>query len=145
MGFQDQEPRPLHHLLTSAECFRADRLPLLQCEHVVAGMKTGIPWQVKGVRPEARDTAREAARRSGLSVGEWLNNVIIDQASQDDEPDRYDDDERGFAGRDDHLTVVNGRLESLSRQLDGIARASTSGRSSRSDARWTCASGRGSL
>jgi localization factor PodJL len=43
-------------------------------------MKTGYPWRVKGIRPQARETAREAARRHGLSVGEWLNAVIIDSA-----------------------------------------------------------------
>ncbi len=43
-------------------------------------MKTGVPWHVKGVRRHARETAREAARRSGMSVGEWLDSVIIDSA-----------------------------------------------------------------
>ena len=43
-------------------------------------MKSGIPWHVKGVRQHARETAREAARRSGMSVGEWLDTVIIDSA-----------------------------------------------------------------
>jgi localization factor PodJL len=43
-------------------------------------MKSGVPWQVQ-VRPEARETAREAARRSGMSVEEWLDTVIIDSAS----------------------------------------------------------------
>jgi localization factor PodJL len=43
-------------------------------------MKSGVPWQVQGVRPQARETAREAARRSGMSVGEWLDNLILDRA-----------------------------------------------------------------
>src|SRR5262245_35881788 len=42
-------------------------------------MKSGVPWQVQGVRPQARETAREAARRSGMSVGEWLDNLILDR------------------------------------------------------------------
>jgi localization factor PodJL len=46
-------------------------------------MKSGVPWQVTGVRRQARDTAREAARRSGLSVGEWLDNAILDSALHD--------------------------------------------------------------
>jgi localization factor PodJL len=40
-----------------------------------------VPWHVKGVRPEVREAAREAARRSGLSVGAWLNSLIIDAAA----------------------------------------------------------------
>ncbi len=43
-------------------------------------MKSGVPWQIDGVRRQARDTAQEAARRSGMSVGEWLDTVILDSA-----------------------------------------------------------------
>ena len=39
-------------------------------------MKSGGPWNLRGLRPETRAAAREAARESGMSVGEWLNNVI---------------------------------------------------------------------
>jgi localization factor PodJL len=46
-------------------------------------MKSDVPWQVTGVRREARDTAQEAARRSGMSVGEWLDNAILDSALHD--------------------------------------------------------------
>ena len=34
------------------------------------------PWSVKGVDPEARDAAKIAARRSGLTVGAWLTQTI---------------------------------------------------------------------
>jgi localization factor PodJL len=60
-------------------------------------MKSGVPWQVKGVRRQARETAREAARRSGMSVGEWLDSVILDRALDEGieprslAPNRYDD------------------------------------------------------
>lgn len=40
-----------------------------------------VPWHVKGIDPEARQVARHAARRSGLSVGRWLNSLIIDAAA----------------------------------------------------------------
>jgi len=39
-------------------------------------MKSGGPWNLRGLHPEAREAARAAARRSGMSVGEWLNSVI---------------------------------------------------------------------
>ena len=45
-------------------------------------MKFDVPWSLKGVRPEALQTAEEAARRSGMSVGDWLNSVIVQQAGQ---------------------------------------------------------------
>jgi localization factor PodJL len=49
-------------------------------------MKPGGPWNLRGLRPEARAAAREAARRSGMSVGEWLNDVIapVDEDGEDE-------------------------------------------------------------
>jgi len=46
-------------------------------------MKSSGPWNLRGLRPEAREAARAAARRSGMSVGEWLNSVI-EPADDDD-------------------------------------------------------------
>src|SRR5687767_6165553 len=37
----------------------------------------------KGLGPELQQTAREAARRSGLSVAEWLESVIVDSAADE--------------------------------------------------------------
>lgn len=42
-------------------------------------MKPGIPWSVKGIGSEAREAAKDAARRSGMTLGEWLNSVILEQ------------------------------------------------------------------
>ena len=53
-------------------------------------MKFGVPRHMKGVRPEAWEAAREAARRSGMSVGEWLDNAINDSTRDDGfEPPRH--------------------------------------------------------
>jgi localization factor PodJL len=59
-------------------------------------MKSGGPWNLRGLRPEAREAVRTAARRSGVSVGEWLNDVIEpDEEEDDDEPTLFSDyDER---------------------------------------------------
>jgi localization factor PodJL len=78
------------------------------------------PWHVKGIDPEARYTAREAARRSGVSVGQWLNSVILEQAADNgiafdpDEPDaqRYHGDD---------LAAINDRLDDLRRQFALLA------------------------
>jgi localization factor PodJL len=48
-------------------------------------MKSGGPWNLRGLRPEARAAARDAARRSGMSVGEWLNTVIAPNEADDDD------------------------------------------------------------
>jgi len=39
-------------------------------------MKSGGPWNLRGLLPEVREAARAAARQSGQSIGEWLNSVI---------------------------------------------------------------------
>ena len=39
-------------------------------------MKSNAPWSVKGIERDARETAKEAARREGMTVGEWLNQMI---------------------------------------------------------------------
>src|SRR5579862_2998962 len=40
-------------------------------------MQPDLPWNVAGIPPEAREAARAAARREGLSVGEWLTRRIV--------------------------------------------------------------------
>ncbi|QPC43535.1 SEL1-like repeat protein [Kaustia mangrovi] len=43
-------------------------------------MKPGVPWSIKGIEPEAREAAKAQARRAGLTLGEWLNAVILGDA-----------------------------------------------------------------
>ena len=40
------------------------------------------PWSVKGVEPEAREAAKIAARRAGLTIGNWLNQIIRTAAAE---------------------------------------------------------------
>ena len=46
-------------------------------------MTSGAPWSVKGIDPKAREVAKDLARRSGMTLGEWLNRVIL----EDDPPE----------------------------------------------------------
>ena len=43
-------------------------------------MDSDVHLTLKSVGPEAIEVAREAARRCGLSLGQWLNAVIMDSA-----------------------------------------------------------------
>jgi localization factor PodJL len=45
-------------------------------------MKPGIPWSVKGIDTEAREAAKHAAHRSGLTLGQWLNTAIREQTDE---------------------------------------------------------------
>jgi hypothetical protein len=45
-------------------------------------MKSDLAWHLGGVRRQTREVAREAARRCGMSIDEWLDRVILDSARQ---------------------------------------------------------------
>ena len=97
-------------------------------------MKLGIPWTAKGIRPEARATAKEAARRSGMSLDDWLNSVILQQAAQagmqspkgqdhgqddgqDPRQDQYDPESYSH-----ELGAVHQRLDNLSQRIENFSR-----------------------
>src|SRR5512135_3516769 len=84
-------------------------------------MKFGVPWSVKGIRPEARETAREAARRSGLSLGEWLNSVILQQAAEEgvQAPLAHDDDD----DYGEEIATVHQRLDDITRRIEQFTRS----------------------
>src|SRR5271167_5089540 len=54
-------------------------------------MTSGAPWSVKGIDPKAREIAKDLARRSGMTLGEWLNQVILEDGplAEDDGPVRF--------------------------------------------------------
>ena len=79
-------------------------------------MKFAVPWSVKGIRPEARETAKEAARRSGMPLGEWLNSVILQQAEEDGaHGSSYRDDDDSYG---DELAGVHQRLDDITRRIE---------------------------
>ncbi|MEM6746188.1 MAG: hypothetical protein AAF608_02080 [Pseudomonadota bacterium] len=42
-------------------------------------MKSNVPWSVKGIDPDARSVAKELARRNGMTLGEWMTQMIKEQ------------------------------------------------------------------
>ena len=75
-------------------------------------MSKAVPWSVNGVGFDAREAAREAARRQGKSLGEWLHGVIADHASGS-----------GVEGRD---IVERDRIEAVTARLERMGVAATS-------------------
>jgi len=70
----------------------------------VAAMKSNAPWSVKGIERDARETAKDAAKREGMTVGEWLNQMIYTAGA----PEETDGNIEGLKVRDlvtaiDHL------------------------------------------
>ena len=47
-------------------------------------MSAAAPWSVKGIDPKAREVAKDLARRSGMTLGEWLNTMIMDDGEDDE-------------------------------------------------------------
>ena len=46
-------------------------------------MTSATPWSVKGIDPKAREVAKDLARRSGMTLGDWLNRMIL----EDEDPE----------------------------------------------------------
>src|SRR3954469_18985997 len=44
-------------------------------------MSAAAPWSVKGIDPKAREVAKDLARRSGMTLGDWLNRVILEDSA----------------------------------------------------------------
>jgi localization factor PodJL len=103
-------------------------------------MSAGAPWSVKGIDPKAREIAKDLARRSGMTLGEWLNHMIVEGGEDEAIPlgrrpadyrgpdrrarsrrieDAYHDDEP------DDLTRVARALDELSERIETAERRST--------------------
>jgi localization factor PodJL len=96
------------------------------------------PWSVKGIDQRAREAARDAAREEGLTLGDYINRMLLEEtggdapAIRDDEAPRYPRsvDERQPAPaspQDSGVTELFSRLESVetrsSLALSGIDRS----------------------
>ncbi len=46
-------------------------------------MKQGLPWSIKGIDPDARDVAKSAAKRDGLTLGAWMTKMIFQMGQED--------------------------------------------------------------
>lgn len=70
-------------------------------------MGGAAPWSVKGIDPKAREVAKDLARRSGMTLGEWLNRVIL----EDDVPEEVTVEsqfaERAFRAQAPRLRAIS--------------------------------------
>lgn len=86
-------------------------------------MSSGGPWSVKGIDPRARARAKTAARREGMTLGEWLNRVILDDGPTDD-PDTpaWEQSLEAFPGfsqrSDEGEALLRGMVDRLSQRLE---------------------------
>ena len=116
-------------------------------------MSAGAPWSVKGIDPKAREIAKDLARRSGMTLGEWLNQMIMDGDELEDavvtplgrrpapppgmdRRDRYrrlDDayggstriPDQAFDDRDDEFARITEAMERLTARIEAAESRST--------------------
>lgn len=102
-------------------------------------MSAAAPWSVKGIDPKAREIAKDLARRSGMTLGEWLNSMIIEDGEEEGYTplprrahavdsferrgrSRRVDDAYGGAGGEDTLQRVAASVEALAARLEASER-----------------------
>lgn len=92
-------------------------------------MKSNAPWSVKGIERDARETAKEAARREGMTVGEWLSQVIYtagDPESSDGEIEgiKISDIVKAIEHLNKRVITAEGKsaaaMEALARNFGGV-------------------------
>ena len=103
-------------------------------------MSAAAPWSVKGIDPKAREIAKDLARRSGMTLGEWLNSMIMDDPDEDEGitplprrtpiPDPYDRRSRSrrlddVYGAEDDSVRVGASIEVIAGRLEAAERRST--------------------
>jgi localization factor PodJL len=89
-------------------------------------MKPGVPWSVKGIEPDVREAAKTAARRSGMTLGEWLNSKILETADDDVPDTRSDLFARKSSVAPSHaLERTASRLEDIAEHLSRLSRRET--------------------
>jgi localization factor PodJL len=97
-------------------------------------MKSGIPWNIKGIDEEARQAALEAARHAGVPLNEWLNQAIARRAAEEGvDPENL---ARESAASDDELRNVASSIVELTRRIramDVSSRTAISGLKDRLD------------
>jgi localization factor PodJL len=76
-------------------------------------MNSRVSWSVDGIDPSVRERVEAAARRSGMSLNDWLNSTIGDSTPPD---------LRGPAPASRDVADVHQRLDSIARQIEQIAR-----------------------
>jgi len=91
-------------------------------------VSAAAPWSVKGIEPKAREIAKDLARRSGMTLGEWLNTMILEDDDDGVVPlSRREHaaesiDRRGRYRRvDDAYSTPDAPWDRLSASVDAIA------------------------
>ena len=78
------------------------------------------PWSVKGIDQRARDAAREAAREEGLTLGEYLNSLLLRDNATD-----TSDISRPYETPQPKPEAASSSLDRLTRRIEATEARST--------------------
>ncbi|HEY8332924.1 MAG TPA: hypothetical protein VIQ05_03940, partial [Tardiphaga sp.] len=97
-------------------------------------MNSRVSWSVEGIEPTVRERAEAAARRAGMSLGDWLNSTIGESSTSFSSPNPHG---RGDAPRATRpplperdvqdVAEIHQRLDSITRQIDQMSRPAVRG------------------
>jgi localization factor PodJL len=98
-------------------------------------MNSRVSWSVEGIEPTVRERAEAAARRAGMSLGDWLNSTIGESSANYSSPHPHvrSDAPRQVARpplpeRDvQDVAEIHQRLDSITRQIDQMSRPAVRG------------------
>ncbi|MFC7291169.1 peptidoglycan-binding protein [Hirschia litorea] len=85
------------------------------------------PWSVKGIDPKARAKAREHAQRDGITLGSYLNRLLLEDSGESDTEQSYSPLNpimRGEAGAE-RVSEVAETLEEIARRMNAGENRST--------------------
>ena len=102
-------------------------------------MSAAAPWSVKGIEPKAREIAKDLARRSGMTLGEWLNTMIMEDDDDGVVPlsrrphatDSYERRSRSrrvddaYGGSDEPWDRLSSAVDAIAARLEAAERRST--------------------
>jgi localization factor PodJL len=104
-------------------------------------VSAAAPWSVKGIEPKAREIAKDLARRSGMTLGEWLNTIIMEDGDDDEgviplarRPHAAESYERrgrsrrlddAYGGADNQLDRLGASIDAIAARLEAAERRST--------------------
>jgi len=104
-------------------------------------VSAAAPWSVKGIEPKAREIAKDLARRSGMTLGEWLNTMIMEDGGDEEgvvplsrRPHAADSYERrsrsrrvddAYGGGDEPWQRLSASIDTIAARLEAAERRST--------------------
>ncbi len=79
------------------------------------------PWSIKGIDSKARQAARERAHQDGLTLGEYLNRLLMDDGEMSIPVDQDDDPAEHFLDAAHEADTLASRLRASPRQSGATA------------------------